>query len=143
MVVWKRLVASLSKANQTIETFIQSRLKRLRNYDPATFQSGEWDYINPHRLTARQKVIFYYLALVRRAHDAGLPRQDSQTPYEYARLLGASLKEEKEALDSMTVSFIEARYSRHDIPVKSASLAEAKWGTLRRLLRNVRNSRKK
>ena len=85
---------------------------------------GEWDYVNPRRLTPRQKVIFYYLALVRRAREAGLPRQENQTPYEYARSLAASLAENQAGVDSMTEAFIEARYSRHDIPAKAARRTE-------------------
>ncbi len=53
-------------------------------------------FINPRRLSPRQKVIFYYLAMVRRAREAGLPRQDDQTPYEYARSLTSSLEDGKQ-----------------------------------------------
>jgi hypothetical protein len=137
---WSRFKASFKKANQTVTTFIQGNLKRLRRLAPEKAQLGEWDFINLHRLTARQKVIFYYLALVRRANEAGLPRQQSQTPYEYADTLKVSLTEEKDDLAAMTESFIEARYSRHEIPAKTARQAESIWEAIRRVLKNVRKS---
>jgi hypothetical protein len=138
---WDRFKASFWKANKSIGTFFQNSLKRLRSIGPDIARPGVWDYISPRRLPSRQKVIFYYLALLRRAREAGIPRQDGQTPYEYARSLTSSLKEEQDGVDAMTESFIEARYSRHDIPAKTALQAESFWETLRRVLRKVRRSR--
>lgn len=137
---WDRFKATFKKANRTVGVFIQNSLKRLRRLGTAVVRPDEWDFINPRRLTSRQKIIFYYLALVRRAREAGLPRQDNQTPYEYARSLTSSLQEEKDGLDVMTESFIEARYSRHDIPAKQARRTESIWETIRQVLRNVRRS---
>jgi hypothetical protein len=141
LAAWDRFKASFKKANKTVAAFIQNSLKRLRSLAPESAGPGGWDFVNPRRLTPRQKVLFYYLALVRRAREAGLPRQDYQTPYEYARTLTSSLKAEKDDLDSMTESFIEARYSRHDIPAKTARRAESIWETIRRVLKNVRRGR--
>ena len=67
----------------------------MRSQGSKSSRTGEWDFINLRRLTPRQKVLFYYLALVRRAKEAGIPRKDGQTPYEYARSLTSSLVEEK------------------------------------------------
>jgi hypothetical protein len=50
------------------------------------------------------------------------------------------LNEEKEGVDTMTEAFIEARYSRHDIPAKTAHRAESVWETIRRMLKNVRKA---
>lgn len=137
---WNQFKASFKRANKSVGAFIQNSLRRLRSVRPESARPGEWDFINPRRLPPRQKVIFYYLALVRRAREAGIPRQDGQTPYEYARSLGSSLKEEKDRVDAMTESFIEARYSHHDIPAKAARQAESIWEAIRRVLRNVRKS---
>ena len=137
---WGRFKASFKKANKSVGAFIQNSLKRLRRMGPEPTRPGEWDFINPRRLPPRQKVIFYYLALVRRAREAGLPRLDGQTPYEYARSLTSNLEEEKNDVDAMTESFIEARYSRHDIPAKTARRAENLWETIRKVLQNKRRS---
>jgi hypothetical protein len=141
LVVWNRFKAAFKKANRSVAKFFQDNFQRVRNVAINPSRPGEWDFINPHRLSSRQRVIFYYLALVRRAREAGLPRQDDQTPYEYAHSLKTSLKEENEGVDEMTQSFIEARYSRHDIPSKKACRAEDIWENIRRMLRNIRRSR--
>jgi len=138
--LWERFKASIRKANRSIGILVQNGLKRLRSARPVSFRLEEWDFINPRRLTARQKVIFYYLAMVRRAREAGIPRRDEQTPYEYARSLVSSLQKEKDGVDLLTESFIEARYSRHSIPEKTAHRAETIWESLRHVLRNVRRS---
>jgi hypothetical protein len=140
LAVWNRFKASIKKANKSVEAFIQSNLKRLRSRGPESATLGEWNFINVNRLSSRQKVIFYYLALVRRAREAGLPRQEGQTPYEYASSLTSRLKEEKENLEILTESFIEARYSRHEIPAKAANRAESIWQIIRHVLQKVHSS---
>jgi hypothetical protein len=142
MAAWEKFKASFKKANQTVGIFIQNSLKRLRRSGSEAAKTGEWDFINPRRLSPRQKILFYYLALVRRARDAGIPRQENQTPYEYARSLTTAIEEEKESVDAMTASFIEARYSRHDIPAREARRAESIWEAIRNVLQNARKSRR-
>ena len=137
---WKRLIASLRKANRSVGIFIENGLKRLRSLRQEPDTPGEWRFINPRRLSPREKVIFFYLALVRRAKEAGLPRQEDQTPYEYARSLTSSLKEEADNVDAMTEAFIEARYSRHVIPARSAKETESIWERIRKTLRKVRRA---
>jgi hypothetical protein len=139
---WKRVTASVKKANKSVGIFVQSSLKRIRNIGRSPDNLNEWDYINPRRLNARQKIIFYYLALLRRAEEAGLPRQEGQTPYEYAQSLGPNLAEGKEAVEALTGSFVEARYSRHNIPREEAHRVESLWEAVRRLLKSVRRSKK-
>ena len=138
---WERFKTAFRKTNQSIGAFVQGRLEYLRRLVPEAARAGaDWDYVNPRRLSPRQKVIFYYLALVRRAREAGMPRQENQTPYEYAQSLASSLQKEKEGVNDMTNAFIEARYSRHDIPAKAARRAETVWETIRRVLKNVKKA---
>ena len=138
---WERFKASFRKTNKSIGTFVQNRLQHLRRFAPDIARpGGEWDFVNTRRLSSRQKVIFYYLALVRRARESGLPRQENQTPYEYAQALTKRLSEEKEGVDSMTEAFIEARYSRHAIPAQAARQTESVWEAIRRVLKTVRKT---
>ena len=137
---WRRFVTNFKKANKSVGEFVRNSLNRLRGDDSGPVQPGEWDFINPRRLSPRQKVIFYYLAMIRRADEAGVPRQESQTPYEYSGILKTSLPDEKDGLDTMTEAFIEARYSRHEIPARQASRLGTVWANLRQVLRKVRKS---
>ena len=141
MIFLKRVTTSVKKANKSIGIFVQSSINRLRNAGKSPINTNEWAYINPRRLEPRQKIIFYYLALLRRAGEAGLPRKDGQTPYEYADSLTTRLETGKDGVESLTESFIEARYSRHEIPAKEASRVESLWETIRQLLRTVRKSK--
>ena len=141
LALWEQFKASVRKVNKSIGALIQNSFNRLRSAGPVSARRAEWDLINPRRLPARQKVIFYYLSMIRRAREAGIPRRDEQTPYEYARSLASSLQKEKDGVNIMTESFIEARYSRHAIPEKTARRAESIWEAVRGVLRNVRKSR--
>jgi len=83
-------------------------------------------------------VRFYYLALVRRGGEYGLPRQPDQTPREYQLKLQSSLPEIDEDLAAMTAAFYEARYSQHDISEDKAGLVRQWWQRIRRNLRSWR-----
>ena len=63
----------------------------------------------------REQVFYYYLDTLDRARDVGLPRRDTQTPYEYQSTLDPNLTEAHNALDHLTETFIAARYSEHSI----------------------------
>ncbi len=141
-IFWKRVTASVKKANKSVGIFVQSSMKRLRNIGKSPVSTDEWQYINPRSLEPRQKIIFYYLALLRRADDAGLPRQDGQTPYEYASSLTSQLEEGQDGVTDLTNSFVKARYSRQEIPSKDANRAETLWDTLRRILRAIRRKKR-
>jgi hypothetical protein len=135
---WKRVTASVKKANKSVGVFVQSSLKRLRNLGRAPEDVNEWDYINPRRLNNRQKVIFYYLALLRRADEAGLHRGDGQTPYEFKQSILPTMAEGEEAVETLTNSFVEARYSQHDIPRETTGKIEGLWEAVRRRFKAIR-----
>jgi hypothetical protein len=84
-------------------------------------------------------VLFFYFALIRRGGEAGLSRKPSQTPYEYARSLDQSLPEVSESVDSMTESFMVARYSNHVVEADQAASVQSYWERVRRALKEVMN----
>jgi hypothetical protein len=135
---WKRVTASVKKANKSVGIFVQSSIKRLRNIGRVPEDVNEWDYINPRRLNNRQKVIFYYLALLRRAEEAGLHRGDGQTPFEFEQAILPTMAEGEEAVETLTDSFVEARYSQHDIPRETTGKIESLWDTVRRRFKAIR-----
>jgi hypothetical protein len=91
-------------------------------------------YINPKRLTPRQKIYFYYLALIRRGGEQGIPRQPAQTPWEYARTLDRALPTAEDDIDQLTDAFVEARYSRHAVGNEDANRVKKTWEKIRRAL---------
>jgi hypothetical protein len=133
-----QLKSLFRRANRRVATLVKNSLERLRGTGKTNTGMDQWDYLNVRKLSTRQKIFFYYYALVRRAGDAGLPRREGQTPYEYARSLTSRLHGEKDGLNDITESFVEARYSRHAIPDETARRMRFLWERFRNLLRNIR-----
>jgi hypothetical protein len=89
------------------------------------------------RLSPRERVMFYYLAMVRRGGEAGIARGQSQTPYEYASTLRAARPDVADDVAGVTGEFVEARYSRHAITTGAVNFARRCWDRIRRALRRT------
>jgi hypothetical protein len=63
-------------------------------------------------LSSRERVLYYYLSIVRRAGKQGFPRQGHQTPQEYSHKLASHLPQAEEDMGALTQAFVEARYSQ-------------------------------
>ena len=112
-------------------------------------------FFNIKRLSPRERVIFFYLGLVRRGAQKGIGRLPSQTPLEYSERLSKNLaaanhsgssNREQEFVDlnandlrsditGLTQDFIEAKYSRHIIDDEMANQDKIYW---RRILTSLR-----
>ncbi len=135
--VWHWLRVRVAGANQRLRTAWQASRQRVRpSADEST--SASWRFVNPGRLSARERVLFFYLAMVRRGSESGIRRQPGQTPYEYAQSLEAALPENFEDVASLTDSFVEARYSRHDISPEQAGTVQTLWERIKRAFRRRR-----
>ena len=110
-----------------VKTVVQAGWKKLRAFRITPLSATKWRFMNPYRFTPRQQVIFFYLALIRRGKEAGLPRHPSQTPYEYARFIGPDLIEQTEAVSDMTEGFLNARYSPHEATPEQANRVKQAW----------------
>jgi hypothetical protein len=97
-------------------------------------------WINLRTLPPRQRVYFFYLAMVRRSGEQGLRRGPSQTPSEYAVRLEKSLPIVREDIDSITATFVRARYSRQAVSAKEAGFVKTSWDRIRRALQNKSKS---
>jgi hypothetical protein len=135
----------LGGARQGISTAIESRLERLRAARRSGAPRPGAGYLSLRRLSPRQRVQFYYLAMVRRGGEAGLERKLAETPYHYARSLTQGLSpldtgsppssDVDQAINELTERFVEARYSLHPVTSQEVSLAHRSWERLRRWLR--------
>ena len=72
----------------------------------------------------RDRIFYQYFTTLDHAGREGLTRRPSQTPYEYETTLITELPAELDALESLTKTFIVARYSPH--PISNAMVDEAK-----------------
>lgn len=91
-------------------------------------------------LGPRQRVYFFYLAMIRRGAEQGLTRTPSQTPSEYAVQLEASVPAASEDIHSITEAFIQARYSRQEVDSGRAEFVRATWNRIRRALQEKSKS---
>jgi hypothetical protein len=127
-----RLFGFFRQAGTSLAGTIQAGFERLRPARSPAQAVGDW--INLRLLDPRRKVYFYYQAFLRRSDESGLPRNLSQTPSEFAQRLDRALPEAEPDIESLTASFIEARYTRREIPPESAGLARRTWQRLRKAL---------
>jgi hypothetical protein len=128
---WRAVWGGVQALNQQLAAAVQQGLRRLR---PAGV-SAPWGYLGLRRLSPAERVRFFYLALVRRSGESGLPRRASQTPYEYESDLNASIPEAGDDVATLTEAFVEARYSRHPITAAAAEAVRLHWEQLRKQLR--------
>jgi len=95
---------------------------------------ASWHFIRLHSLSPRQQVLFYFLALLRKAEQRGISRRKGETPYEYAQALEESMPEVQPNLEPFTDTFVEARYSLHPVTDEQASQAHQWWQSLRKVI---------
>lgn len=136
--IWRWLQEGLRGANRAASTAVEKSLARIRSARKIEPLKGFKNSINLRRLSARQKVLFYYLAMVRRGDEAGISRQPAQTPHEYQETLQSSLPELDQDLAAMTAAFYEARYSRNEISEDQAGWVRQWWERIRQTLRRWR-----
>jgi hypothetical protein len=132
--LWHKLRDWLGGLSQQLEDLREAR-RKARGAAPPRSASAPHRWINPRRLSPRQQVQFYYLAMLRRSGEKGHPRQPTQTPYEYARALESQLPEVNQDVDGITDEFIEARYSRHNIPPEHVGLVRRYWERIKQALK--------
>lgn len=135
---WRWLWAQLRGAGRKFAVQVVETVRNLRM--PTTAQQGRRPpgFVNVRRMSPRQQVVFFYLALLRRGSQQGYDRPASQTPYEYASWLTGALPEVSEDVSSMTAEFVEARYSAHEIAPARVSQVRRYWEHIKAALRNAR-----
>ena len=77
-----------------------------------------------------------YSSLLYETRQAGFPKEESQTPYDYLPELEQQLVEEKEALQTITKDYVENRYGERPIEGAELSMLNRLWQTLVVRIRN-------
>jgi hypothetical protein len=127
----------LRRVNRSVTASLEAGINRFRARQLSRMEQAARRIISLRRLSPRQKVLFYYLAMVRRSTERGLPRKPYQTPNEYAQTLEQYLPAVDDEVNSITGYFNEARYSRHPITTQHAGQAQQFWGRIRNALRKA------
>jgi hypothetical protein len=89
-------------------------------------------------LSPRERVLYYYLSIVRRAGERGFPRRRSQTPYEYDALLEPNLPHAQQDMASLTQAFVEARYSRRAVEPVQVGQIQTAWQRVKAALQALK-----
>ena len=130
--IWSWLLG----VNRQISATLAATFLKGRAILTASANAENSEFANPRSLAPRQKVIFYYLTLVRRSSQRGLPRKLNQTPLQFEETLRTTLPEVENEIDALTDSFVEARYSKHEIDVEKVNLLQEFWKRVMTTLRN-------
>jgi hypothetical protein len=131
--IWEWLTGRWGNLKTSLAQIVAAGRKRLRRSATRNWLESGW--INLRRLDPRQRVYFFYLALIRRSAESGLPRGRSQTPSEFASRLDRALPEAEPDIDALTEAFIEARYTRQPVEPEKANVVKQYWERIRKVLR--------
>jgi hypothetical protein len=129
----------LCKLSGQFAAVVDAGLKRLRTpVDSSGPLAPPARHLSLRRLSPRERVQYFYLAMVRRGSERGLGRKPAQTPREYAATLDTAVPDANAEIDSLTDAFIEARYSCHDITPDRARTVQSYWERVKAALRKKR-----
>ncbi len=85
-----------------------------------------------------RQVRYYYLALLHRAEEAGLPRKEAETPLHYAPRLAEQLHaddDNRAAIADLTEAFVQVRYAGDHVNPDRLARIKQVWVTLKKNLR--------
>lgn len=153
--LWRGLLDWLRKARRELYQGIQAGWQRLRGEERSKREALPWQLLRLRRLSPRQRIIYYYLAMVRRGVETGISRSIYQTPYAYSQTLvqGIHMRagsgtgiidtgDIQEGIDQLTDQFVEARYSLHEISIAQVSALHPIWLKIQHALRRFHQRNK-
>ena len=136
--LWRTVRDWLKGANQRLAAAVDAGMQRIRSLRVS--RSGgdnRMGFLSLRKLSARQRVFFYYLAMLRRGGERGLPRQQDQTPYEYAQELSNRVPEAQAEVTSLTQNFVEAKYSLHEVTTQHVGIVRQSWERIKKALKSA------
>jgi hypothetical protein len=96
---------------------------------------GRWNWLGLRNLSPRERILYYYLSILRQAANEGLARQEHETPYEYEPNLVQSAPNVQREIKEITDSFVKARYSAKTFGQEDVSTIKQQWRRIRKALR--------
>jgi hypothetical protein len=100
--------------------------------------TGSWGRFRLGRLNARERILYYYLNILKRAERRKLTRKAHETPYEYEPNLEQAVPDVEAEVQQLTDIFVRARYSREGFDDEQAGLVKQQWQRIRGALRRSR-----
>ena len=112
---------------------VRTRLQKEPEDEEST--KPPWRFIRLNALSPREQIRYFYLSTVKRAANKGVPRQQDETPLEFAQDLKQSWPEAEEDVDALTDAFLEARYGRSPIEKEAVNPIKKRWQQVKASLR--------
>jgi hypothetical protein len=128
--LWRRLTGLAGVIGERIPRRLSLRRRRGK-----PTQEGASRFFRLGALSPRERTLYYYLSVLRRAGQQGFRRKDSQTPYEYDASLEPHLPQAQQEMGLLTDDFVEARYSPHPVSRKKEKEVRARWKEVRAAVR--------
>lgn len=122
-------------ANRQVTGLVQQGIQRLRASRKNTPGQAIRRMFNLARMSPREKIIYFYLSLIQLGGERGLERKPSQTPYAYENRLSSNVPEIDPDLHRLTDTFLEARYSEHQIDPPQSEMASTLWEQIKAALK--------
>jgi hypothetical protein len=135
---WELVRRWFGGVNEGLSRAIEGGLERWRERRLQRELRTIWRFVRLNQLPAREKVLFFYLAMIRRSRESGIGRRQAQTPLEFAGVLKDQVGDTDGDVDSITRAFMNARYSVHEVSEAEAADAQTAWDRIRSVLRNFR-----
>lgn len=143
VILFKQLWQWLTGVARTGLEMMSERIKLPGQAGDTTPFARGWNWFGlMRRLSARERILYYYLNILKRVEKLGPARQAHQTPYEYEPDLGQTVPEARTEVHELTDVFVRARYSREGFSEKQATSVKRQWQRIRQALRNLFHSGK-
>ncbi len=133
---WQQLWQEASDQWQDLRGGVQSLFQKEKQEADAA--QPPWRFVRLNALSPRDKVRYFYLSTVKRADQKGVPRQESETPLEFAADLKTNWPDAQEEIDELTDAFLQARYSAIEIEETDIPPLKKQWQQVKRNLRKRR-----
>jgi hypothetical protein len=133
--LWRSLSGLAGAVSERIPRRLSSRLAR------SGLAGSAFRFFRLGGLAFRERILYYYLSILRRAGQQGYPRYHAQTPHEYNATLEPHLPQAQQEMALLTEAFVEARYSRHPVDREYVRRVQADWEQVKAALRALRRKR--
>lgn len=133
--LWRSLTGLAEAIGERVSRPLSARLARSGLTQPG------FRFFRLGALSFRERVLYYYLSILRRAGQLGYPRHRSQTPHEYDAVLEPHLPQAQQEMALLTEAFVEARYSRHPVDGAYVRRVQADWEQVKAALRVLKRER--
>jgi hypothetical protein len=136
---WRWLRAWTARLGQTVKENLPRRLPR--RLSRSELPGAPFRFFRLGALSPRERVLYYYLSILRRAGKQGFPRRHHQTPREYYAALEPDLPQAQDEMEALTEAVMEARYSRHEVEPEQARWVRTNWERVKAALRTLKRQR--